>query len=87
MEVCGQLNSPAALPQGKEPLEPIGSEVGWDHRCPRRELKPGRSARSRVSILTELPHLPDTIHGQINPATLNTELRSALILTSHLYVC
>jgi hypothetical protein len=28
MEVSGQLHAPAALPQGKEPLVPIGWEAG-----------------------------------------------------------
>jgi hypothetical protein len=29
MEVSGQLHAPAALPPGKQPLEPIGKESGW----------------------------------------------------------
>jgi hypothetical protein len=29
MEVSGQLNAPAALRPGKEPLVSIGYEVGW----------------------------------------------------------
>jgi hypothetical protein len=29
MEVSGQLHVPASLPPGKEPLVPIGYEVGW----------------------------------------------------------
>jgi len=30
MEVGGQLQFPATLPLRKEPLLPIGWEVGWD---------------------------------------------------------
>jgi hypothetical protein len=29
MEVSGQLHAPAALPRGKESLEPFGYEAGW----------------------------------------------------------
>jgi hypothetical protein len=29
MEVSGQLHTPAALPQGNEPLVPIAYEAGW----------------------------------------------------------
>jgi len=29
MEVSGQLHTPAALPSGKAPQEPIGQEAGW----------------------------------------------------------
>jgi hypothetical protein len=29
VEVSGQLHAPAVLPTGKEPLVPIGQEVGW----------------------------------------------------------
>jgi len=29
VEMSGQLHTPAALPQGKEPLVPIGWEAGW----------------------------------------------------------
>jgi hypothetical protein len=29
MEVSGPRHAPAALPQGKEPLVPIGQEAGW----------------------------------------------------------
>jgi len=30
MEVSGLLHAPTFLPAGKEPLVPIGKEVGWD---------------------------------------------------------
>jgi hypothetical protein len=52
MEVSGQLQAPVALPQGKEPLVPIGSGAGGGARAvldavvkrkipsPRRESNP-----------------------------------------------
>jgi hypothetical protein len=71
MEVSGQLHAPAALSPGKEPRHPFdwrldgrqsrfghgGEEKKKSFHCPRWELNPGRSARTLISILTELPRL------------------------------
>jgi hypothetical protein len=57
MEVSGQLHAPAALPQGKEPLVPIGGEAGcalepvltlWNREkfCLCRESNPSRCTHS-----------------------------------------
>jgi hypothetical protein len=70
MEVNGQLQASAALPQGKEPPIPLDRRLGGpqsragrsdeeekSHHWACRELNPGRPARSLITILTELPLL------------------------------
>jgi hypothetical protein len=76
MEASGQLNDPAALPPGKEPLyssldrRPDGPQSrsgrgGEENKNPFtahcQEKKPNRPARSLVTIVTELSRLFDVL--------------------------
>jgi len=71
MEVSGQLRTPANLPRGYSRRYPFGMRLGGPQsrsgrgseekespHCPYRNLKPGRPARSIISIPTELPRFP-----------------------------
>jgi hypothetical protein len=66
--VSGHLRVPAAVLPGKEPLVPMGHELGGlqnrsgrggeeKNTCYGRESNFGRPARSLVAVLTELPHV------------------------------
>jgi hypothetical protein len=63
MELSDNFHAPAAVPQGKKKQNPLHSgHQNWSVRggerekslpCPYRETKPGRPARSLVTIFIE----------------------------------